>query len=202
MPLALATVDRELVKALILQGLKHDEVVRQTGVKPATLRTWANRYGWNTLIAKSKVIRETVQIRVEKSQTGQSDSVKALATTGDSVRRSLADEALEAAATLKTFRKPKSREKLAEHLALVQQLVDISKPTFAWNEQGPQTFDIALLSQAEVIREGQVPRLGATDPVLELPASAVVVEDGPAKESQPIVLDSPPVNPPYKLIPP
>ena len=42
---------RETVKLLFYQGLKTRVISDETGLKPATIKTWGNRYGWNKTVA-------------------------------------------------------------------------------------------------------------------------------------------------------
>ncbi len=58
MPEALK-VDREVVRALALQGLKPAQIAEKVGMKSSTVKTWLHRMGVSKTVSETKEILET-----------------------------------------------------------------------------------------------------------------------------------------------
>lgn len=152
MPQALTDIDRELVKALVMQGLRQTEIIRQTGVKPKTLSTWINRYGWMNLASKANSIREgAVQGKSNE------DRQKSLVSVSDSTRSALAGRITLHAQVLAAQKAPRTSRQVQKEAEAMRPVVQNGKDVFGWADGSiTQTFNIALLTQAERVEPGTV----------------------------------------------
>ena len=74
MPSPLA-VDRKQVRATYLATGCLTETATLHGIKPATVRQWANRYNWETSSNANKLSRKADEIRELKREKGHHDAV-------------------------------------------------------------------------------------------------------------------------------
>jgi transposase-like protein len=74
MPSPLA-VDRKQIRATYLATGCLTETARLHGIKPATVRQWANRDKWETSANANKLVKKAEEIRELKREKGHKDSV-------------------------------------------------------------------------------------------------------------------------------
>lgn len=83
MPAALQ-VDRELVKALFVQGFNAKQVHQKTGVNPRTVETWARKHKWREIRAKAegklteplnRLLSQTISAHNEKVRSVLAESI-------------------------------------------------------------------------------------------------------------------------------
>jgi len=110
----------ETAKKLMLQGVKTAAISEQTGVKPKTIRTWINRYGWNHLASRQREIASGhADTTLRDTREELSDRVKArIMSKLDALT---ADMKVGNVCTLKDL----------------QTLTAIAKDTFGWSPQSP-----------------------------------------------------------------
>jgi len=136
MPKKLA-VDHELAKALILQGVKTQEIARKIGVKVKTRETWINRYHWRDLRDRTK---QALQ------EADHDDLSMQLASQSADIRRKLASDLAKAASDL-----PKHSRKLPVFKVrqeAIGNLVDNAAKVFGWKDESKPSsiVNIALLT--------------------------------------------------------
>ena|SRR5690349_2276894 len=78
---------RETVKLLFYQGLKTRVISEETGVKPATIKTWINRFKWNRTVSEANGIREA-----RAAVNGAGEVAVSMSARSAQLRSELADE--------------------------------------------------------------------------------------------------------------
>jgi len=183
MPQALTTVDREVVKALILQGLRHDEVVRQTGVNPETLKTWIKRYKWAKLAAKANQIRDLAQQSNSKTLIQvASDKPESIRTASAIVRNRLSEELARTTEGLADLPEAKTAKERVTRAKLLQELVAPAKVLYGWSEGSNTTWNIALMEAAQAPTQAQVTDVESTP--IPVKDGGVVGDSGQSCQAQ------------------
>jgi len=153
MPEAL-DVDREIVKALFIQGFTATQVARKTNLNPSTVSTWAHRGKWVSLRAKTDAAltngtngHGTEQGRVIKAEVS-AESARC--------RQMLSDQLLQVLLALAGISIEKTKDKLRERCDLLASIVGSAKVVHGWDNES--TPGLAGLSELRMLREALAPR--------------------------------------------
>lgn len=179
MSVATALIDRDLVKALVLQGLSNKEVCIQTGVADNVLRAWKCRYGWNELLRKARAQLVTVS---SERVVNRADS--ALVAKSEAVKNAIAVE-LEADLAVIQGKRGKTLKTVAERQQVLSTMAGTGKIVFAWSDgSSTSVINIALLeSMRSVDPVRTVPVLDCQS--VPVPASVEPIKHALTEPSQP-----------------
>jgi len=135
MPIALQT-DKELIKALVIQGTANKVICEKFGIKGPTLQTWINRYGWRTLQTKS------VSFLKERHEPIMAESV---AKASIAARNRLAEHLVRCVDRLED---PKTERKAMEQQADLEPLVRNAEKLFQWSQASQSSLvNVSSLSR-------------------------------------------------------
>lgn len=158
---------KKLAEALFLQGLRVDQIIKQTSVKRKTLETWITRYGWRDTFRKAELAR-----------AGNQEANQAVVNVGVSASKraqeALGERIALQAEVLGQQRPPRTRAEVLRDAEAMRPVVQNAKDTFQWGEgaHGGDVVNIAFLSTAT-----PVPADSAPTPVQAPP---IDVESSPA----------------------
>lgn len=147
--------DRELIKQLWIQGLSTEAIASKTGVNRGTIRTWINRYGWNTL--KSNL---TEAVRLEVKGPLLTDQV---AQASIAARNKLAEHLQSTVALLP---KPKTWKQGARQQQDLESTVRNAEKVFGWKESTASS----MINSRSISAFESIPDSKATEaqPVLDV----------------------------------
>ena len=177
MPAALPLETKQLVQALILQGIKPSVVANKTGVKYATINTLAYRQGWRKTIDKAK------QELAMDVRHGIADDVAQLSVKS---RTNLSKIVAGASESLANANKPsKSLKRLKAIADTAKVIADTGDTVFGWSADAEDT-----IVSVSVLRELAEP--GALDikPCQTLSDNPAVIPDTIDVQSTPAQPDN------------
>jgi len=127
MPKALLNVDRELVKALFVQGFSPTQIAHKTGLNANSVATWAKRGDWTAIRAKTC---ESLSEPLEKL------AALTIAERSSRVRSALADELGESVGALRQTPAKPELEHLNQRAEVAGKLTGAASKVFGWAGQG------------------------------------------------------------------
>ena len=119
-------IDREVVKALFVQGFMPAQVAAKVGMNPRTVATWARRGNWRSLRAENAKLTRIV--------TGPT-LAPSVARSSESVRTGLASELELQISKLRDVPAKSGLEHVARRAQVAKTIVDSAARTFGWDEQ-------------------------------------------------------------------
>jgi hypothetical protein len=160
MPKALLNVDRELVKALFVQGFTPTQIARKTGLNSDTVATWSKRGKWTALRSKTC---ESLSQPLEKL------AALTIAERSTRVRSALADELGESVGALRQTPAKPDLEHLSERAEVAGKLTNAAGKVFGWDGDG-QTPLIVIGEMSRALEfEAEVTSPPVDSQPLELP---------------------------------
>ena len=139
-----ASVDRELVKGLVLKGFSNAEVCAQTGVADNVLRVWKVRYGWTQLL---KGMHKALEVTEATRKPVPADNAT---TKSEQIKTSIADEIV---ADLNVIRQKqgKTLKAVRERQGLLSTVIGNASTLFGWSEHVHNTiFNFPLMDSARL----------------------------------------------------
>ena len=134
---------RETVKLLYIQGLRPQEISRQTGVKVSTIGQWACRKGW------SKIRQQSKQLLVKAGTNALlAETSATLKGVSERVRKTLAHELVGQVDALETV--PVTYEGLGNtpagegRASVVKRIVETAAQVFDWDSQRASGLILAV----------------------------------------------------------
>lgn len=151
MPKALQ-VDKEVIKALVLQGLKVDDIAMRYGVKAGTIHTWVNREDWKGVKARTIEVLQSTQKPLLSDQVAQASVL---------TRNIVAERIKQAAETIPI---PKSYRQAMKQQADMEVLVRNGEKAFQWSQTGSSSM-VSIHSLSSDTPQGQLDISSASPPV-------------------------------------
>jgi hypothetical protein len=158
--------DRETVKLLYIQGVKTSVIAAETGVKQGTIKTWANRYGWNQLGARANAVL------VSRGEARLRESTRTLQAASQALRGGLSEELLDQLAVLRS-QPPRRTADLGNsprgqgRAAVAKTLAEAASLVHDWDaEHAPGLIVVGLVERYE-------PEDGEMAPAVEIEPAGV-----------------------------
>ena len=153
--------DRELVKQLVIQGLKISKISELTGVKPKTIRTWSGRGEWSKIASDSSVALEqtgekALAVQVARNLAERSEAVRSkLAMVVEDQADLLVQDP--AAKLSQLANSPKGQG----HASVVKTVTEAASTIFGWKDKEERTGMIDLRSSEVLTRRAELPTVEA-----------------------------------------
>jgi len=124
MPASLPESTLKLAQSLFVSGFKINVISKQTGVKPGTIKTWANRNGWYQL--RDKVLNQ--------AELGVSSTISRELEQRSAQIQDMASAKLVEHARVLADSTPNTINGLAKEMPLVTGLIQNSDKLFGWSK--------------------------------------------------------------------
>lgn len=145
MPVALPESVRETCRLLFIQGVRHDDIAKETGVRLSTIQTWGSRHGWSKVKSQAKALLEGI---VAKPVLIQTQIATDLATTSNNVRTKLARHLEHVAEGLDSAKPVKSLLGVSTQAKAVNDLVQNASKVFGWGDENREVLvNVTMMSQ-------------------------------------------------------